>query len=41
MQGSYSLKMTMVDGKKQQLTCITFDFSIGFFAEEALNLADV
>ncbi|EYU18163.1 hypothetical protein ABFS82_10G065400 [Erythranthe guttata] len=37
--GSYSLKMTMEDGKKKQLTCITFDFSIGFIAEE--NLADM
>lgn len=34
--GSYSLKMTMVDGNKKQLTCISFDFSIGFFAEENL-----
>ncbi|KAK6147383.1 hypothetical protein DH2020_018295 [Rehmannia glutinosa] len=37
--GSYTLKMTMVDANKKQLTCITFDFSIGFFAEE--NLADI
>ncbi|XP_051131848.1 uncharacterized protein LOC127251934 [Andrographis paniculata] len=35
--GSYSLKMKMMNGKKQ-LTCITFDFSIGFIAEE--NVAD-
>ncbi|KAL0410229.1 UNVERIFIED_CONTAM: hypothetical protein Slati_3612600 [Sesamum latifolium] len=32
--GSYTLKMTMVDEHKKQLTCITFDFSIGFIAEE-------
>ncbi|KAH7511266.1 hypothetical protein JRO89_XSUnG0213300 [Xanthoceras sorbifolium] len=28
--GSYSLKMRMLDGNKHELTCITFDFSIGF-----------
>ncbi|KAI3443361.1 hypothetical protein Pfo_000026 [Paulownia fortunei] len=37
--GSYTLKMTMVDANNRQLTCITFDFSIGFVAGE--NLADV
>lgn len=36
LQGSYSLKMTMEDGNKKQLSCISFDFSIGFFAEENL-----
>ncbi|CAA3015818.1 Hypothetical predicted protein [Olea europaea subsp. europaea] len=34
--GSYTLKMTMVDANKKQLTCITFDFSIGFVAPESL-----
>ena len=34
--GSYTLKMTMVDENKKELTCITFDFSIGFLAEEEL-----
>ncbi|KDP36091.1 hypothetical protein JCGZ_08735 [Jatropha curcas] len=28
--GSYSLTMKMFDGNKRQLTCISFDFSIGF-----------
>ncbi|EEF38289.1 putative phosphatidylglycerol/phosphatidylinositol transfer protein DDB_G0282179 [Ricinus communis] len=28
--GSYSLTMKMYDGKKHELTCIAFDFSIGF-----------
>ncbi|KAJ9184591.1 hypothetical protein P3X46_004303 [Hevea brasiliensis] len=28
--GSYSLKMKMYDGKNHELTCIGFDFSIGF-----------
>ncbi|GAB2226846.1 hypothetical protein Droror1_Dr00008639 [Drosera rotundifolia] len=28
--GSYSLKMTIVDENKNQLSCIGFDFSIGF-----------
>ncbi|PIN06816.1 putative protein, contains ML domain [Handroanthus impetiginosus] len=37
--GSYTLKMTMLDAYKKQLTCITFDFSIGFLAEE--TLADI
>ncbi|XP_022857817.1 putative phosphatidylglycerol/phosphatidylinositol transfer protein DDB_G0282179 [Olea europaea var. sylvestris] len=37
--GSYTLKMTMVDANNKQLTCITFDFSIGFVAPE--SLADV
>ncbi|KAH6762100.1 MD-2-related lipid recognition domain-containing protein / ML domain-containing protein [Perilla frutescens var. hirtella] len=35
--GSYTLKMTMVDGNKKELTCINFDFSIGFIAEEKLS----
>ncbi|GMH22982.1 hypothetical protein Nepgr_024825 [Nepenthes gracilis] len=30
--GSYSLKMTIVDENKYQLSCIGFDFSIGFAA---------
>lgn len=30
--GSYTLKMTMTDGDGQKLTCITFDFSVGWFA---------
>ena len=33
LQGSYTLKMRMLDGDKQELTCITFDFSIGFLSE--------
>ncbi|XP_047163448.1 putative phosphatidylglycerol/phosphatidylinositol transfer protein DDB_G0282179 [Vigna umbellata] len=28
--GSYTLKMKMFDGKKHELTCITFGFDIGF-----------
>ncbi|XP_015900386.3 uncharacterized protein LOC107433603 [Ziziphus jujuba] len=35
--GSYSLKMKMYDGKGNQLTCITFDFYIGF----ASSVADI
>ncbi|KAF7154011.1 hypothetical protein RHSIM_Rhsim01G0068700 [Rhododendron simsii] len=35
--GTYTLKMTMLeDGSNDQLTCITFDFSIGFFPFEAI-----
>ncbi|KAL3536013.1 hypothetical protein ACH5RR_004474 [Cinchona calisaya] len=34
--GSYSLKMTLVDGNKKQLTCINFDFSVDFVASEAV-----
>lgn len=30
MQGSYSLKMKMYDADKIELTCIGFDFEIGF-----------
>ena len=30
LQGSYTLKMRMYDGKKHELTCITFGFDIGF-----------
>ncbi|XP_062003672.1 uncharacterized protein LOC133721156 [Rosa rugosa] len=33
--GSYSLKMKMYDGNKQELTCIAFDFDIGFVAPVA------
>ncbi|PRQ44194.1 putative ML domain, phosphatidylinositol/phosphatidylglycerol transfer protein [Rosa chinensis] len=33
--GSYSLKMKMYDGNKQELTCIAFDFDIGFAASVA------
>ncbi|KAG8376851.1 hypothetical protein BUALT_Bualt09G0106800 [Buddleja alternifolia] len=32
--GSYTLQMKMVDENKKELTCITFDFSIGFVAED-------
>ncbi|RVW86645.1 hypothetical protein CK203_039783 [Vitis vinifera] len=28
--GSYTLKMKMEDESKHQLTCITFNFNIGF-----------
>ncbi|KAL5545686.1 hypothetical protein UlMin_005373 [Ulmus minor] len=35
--GSYSLKMKMYDGNQRQLTCITFDFSIGFIAPSVAN----
>uniref|UniRef100_A0A7C8Z259 MD-2-related lipid-recognition domain-containing protein n=1 Tax=Opuntia streptacantha TaxID=393608 RepID=A0A7C8Z259_OPUST len=28
--GSYTLKMDIMDKDKQQLSCISFDFSIGF-----------
>ncbi|CAA2934911.1 putative phosphatidylglycerol/phosphatidylinositol transfer protein DDB_G0282179 [Olea europaea var. sylvestris] len=34
--GSYTLKMSMVDENKKQLTCITFYFSIGLTASETL-----
>jgi hypothetical protein len=30
LQGSYSLKMKLFDGNKNELTCITFGFDIGF-----------
>ncbi|KAF7818869.1 putative phosphatidylglycerol/phosphatidylinositol transfer protein [Senna tora] len=33
--GSYSLKMKMYDGNKNELTCITFGFSIGFISSVA------
>lgn len=36
MQGSYSLKMKMYDAANKELTCIGFDFDIGF----ASSLAD-
>lgn len=41
LQGSYTLQMKMLDGNNNELTCITFDFSIGFIADENLNLADI
>ncbi|WCJ34165.1 MD-2-related lipid recognition domain-containing protein [Euphorbia peplus] len=31
--GAYSLRMTMTDDKKTQLTCITFKFNIGLLAD--------
>ncbi|KVH90550.1 putative phosphatidylglycerol/phosphatidylinositol transfer protein DDB_G0282179 [Cynara cardunculus var. scolymus] len=35
--GSYTLTMKMKDGDKNELTCITFDFSIGWYnSEEAV-----
>ncbi|GAB4834150.1 hypothetical protein Ancab_032414 [Ancistrocladus abbreviatus] len=33
--GSYSLKMTVLDENKHQLSCIGFDFSIGFASSVA------
>ncbi|EOY08521.1 hypothetical protein QUC31_010826 [Theobroma cacao] len=33
--GSYSLKMRMYDAKKHELTCIGFDFDIGFASSVA------
>ncbi|KAI4348863.1 hypothetical protein L6164_009532 [Bauhinia variegata] len=33
--GSYDLKMKMYDGNKHELTCIGFDFSIGFVSSVA------
>uniref|UniRef100_A0A2P2IM14 Putative phosphatidylglycerol/phosphatidylinositol transfer protein DDB_G0282179 n=1 Tax=Rhizophora mucronata TaxID=61149 RepID=A0A2P2IM14_RHIMU len=33
--GSYSLTMKMYDGNKQELTCIAFDFDIGFLSSVA------
>ncbi|XP_073279009.1 uncharacterized protein [Primulina huaijiensis] len=30
--GSYTLKMTLIDAKKKELTCINFYFSMGFVA---------
>ena len=33
--GSYSLKMRMLDEDSHELTCITFDFSIGFISSVA------
>ncbi|KAE8661230.1 putative Glutaredoxin family protein [Hibiscus syriacus] len=35
--GSYSLKMKMLDANKHELTCIGFDFNIGF----ASSVADI
>ncbi|KAL3532188.1 hypothetical protein ACH5RR_005709 [Cinchona calisaya] len=34
--GSYTLEMKLEDGNKKQLTCIEFDFSIGFLESEAV-----
>ncbi|XP_057505706.1 uncharacterized protein LOC130789000 [Actinidia eriantha] len=34
--GTYTLVMTMEDGNNHLLTCITFDFSIGFVASKHL-----
>ncbi|XAR64794.1 hypothetical protein NMG60_11008632 [Bertholletia excelsa] len=34
--GPYTLVMKMEDGNNHQLTCITFDFSIGFIASKAV-----
>ncbi|XP_028110653.1 uncharacterized protein LOC114309155 [Camellia sinensis] len=34
--GTYTLTMKMEDGNKNQLTCINFDFSIGFFVSDAV-----
>ncbi|GMQ10853.1 hypothetical protein CsSME_00053695 [Camellia sinensis var. sinensis] len=36
--GTYILTMKMEDGNKNQLTCINFDFSIGFFVSDAVEL---
>ncbi|GMP63559.1 hypothetical protein CsSME_00025193 [Camellia sinensis var. sinensis] len=36
--GTYTLTMKMEDGNKNQLTCINFDFSIGFFVSDAVEL---
>ncbi|KAL4591868.1 hypothetical protein LXL04_004842 [Taraxacum kok-saghyz] len=33
--GSYTLTMKLKDANKKELTCITFDFSIGWYASEA------
>ncbi|OIT23556.1 PREDICTED: putative phosphatidylglycerol/phosphatidylinositol transfer protein DDB_G0282179 [Nicotiana attenuata] len=38
--GSYTLTMKMVDDKNQQLSCISFGFSIGFIAESQALAAD-
>ncbi|KAF5772933.1 putative sterol transport protein NPC2 [Helianthus annuus] len=32
--GSYTLTMKLQDGNKNELTCITFDFSIGWYISE-------
>lgn len=39
MQGSYSLKMRLYDGNKHELTCIAFDFDIGFASSDS-SVAD-
>ncbi|KAM0024684.1 putative sterol transport protein NPC2 [Helianthus debilis subsp. tardiflorus] len=33
--GSYTLQMKLQDANKKELTCITFDFSIGWYSSEA------
>ncbi|VVA15356.1 PREDICTED: putative [Prunus dulcis] len=33
--GSYSLKMRLYDGNKHELTCIAFDFDIGFASSDS------
>ncbi|BBH07550.1 MD-2-related lipid recognition domain-containing protein / ML domain-containing protein [Prunus dulcis] len=37
--GSYSLKMRLYDGNKHELTCIAFDFDIGFASSDS-SVAD-
>ncbi|CAI9268217.1 unnamed protein product [Lactuca saligna] len=38
--GSYTLTLKIQDGDKNELTCIKFDFSIGFFFDSKRGLAD-
>nr|GLL24660.1 putative phosphatidylglycerol/ phosphatidylinositol transfer protein DDB_G0278295 isoform X2 [Ipomoea trifida] len=38
--GSYTLTMKVKDDKNNELSCINFDFSIGFLAEEPKAVAD-
>nr|XP_043609385.1 putative phosphatidylglycerol/phosphatidylinositol transfer protein DDB_G0278295 [Erigeron canadensis] len=33
--GSYSLTMKLKDGNNKELTCISFDFSVGWYSAEA------
>ncbi|KAI3791608.1 hypothetical protein L2E82_05463 [Cichorium intybus] len=33
--GSYTLTMKIKDGSNKELTCITFDFSVGWYSSEA------
>ncbi|XP_021771255.1 putative phosphatidylglycerol/phosphatidylinositol transfer protein DDB_G0282179 [Chenopodium quinoa] len=35
--GSYTLKMKILDANKRQLSCVAFDFSIGFGSSMAAN----